>query len=175
MIRVKFEGGDELAKALGALSERMSRKVVRAALVEAAEPMRQAIETNAPRRPGKPDIADHIIVSNARPEDGAVGVAVGPASPFFYGGFNELGTSHQPARPFVRPGFDANISSAVEIMSDEMWDALRSRGIGLFSEGVGGPVVESAGESGGGLGGGRAGRGRASHGRNSRRAVPGLR
>ena len=40
--------------------------------------------------------------------DDSAGVEIGPTKEFFYGYFWEFGTVKLPARPFVRPAFDAH-------------------------------------------------------------------
>jgi HK97 gp10 family phage protein len=129
VIRVKFEGGAELASALGELSNRVSRSVLRAALVEAGEPIRGTAAAIAPREPGAPDLADNIVMSNARPEDGSVGIAIGPSTDFFYGSFQEFGTSRHGAQPFLRPAFDSGWKAALGVVRGALWRALIRRGL----------------------------------------------
>jgi HK97 gp10 family phage protein len=130
VIKVAFEGGKELADALGQLSPRVSKKVVREALIDAAEPMRARMAQLAPRRPPQPDMADHIVISVVRGEDALeTAVAVGPAKEFFYGGFQELGTAHHAAQPFARPAFDEKSPSALKAFAEAVWLALTARGV----------------------------------------------
>lgn len=130
MITMQFEGGKELADALGQLSPRVSRKVQKEALMDAAEPMRRRMEQLAPRAPGKPDLADHMVISSERGVDAQeVVVAVGPSKSFFYGSFQELGTAHHPAHPFARPAFDQKAESALKLFADAVWLALTGRGV----------------------------------------------
>lgn len=127
-VHVRVEGLAQLAAALRDFSTRLSRSILRQALIEAAEPMRADASSFAPRAPGSPDLADNIVISNARPSDGSVGIAMGPAVAFFYGYFQEFGTSRHGAQAFLRPSFDGGAQRAINIMKAEAWHAVISRG-----------------------------------------------
>lgn len=129
MIRIDLKGGAAVASGLQELSTRLSRKVLRTALEDAAEPMRAAASAKAPRAPGAPDLAENIVISNARPADGSVGIAVGPSKPFFYGWFQEFGTSRHGAQPFLRPAFDSEVERTARAVKDAAWRELMRRGI----------------------------------------------
>lgn len=133
MVKMRFEGGAELAKAFEQLSARVSKRMLRESLEDAAEPMRRAMSSMAPREPGAPDLADNIVISTARVKavEGvqSAAVAIGPAKAFFYGFFQEFGTVHHSAQPFVRPAFDGGVSRALSDLARSMWSALASRGI----------------------------------------------
>lgn len=141
-ISMRFEGGAELAKALSELSTRISKQMLREALTEAAEPIAERASRLAPRRPGAPDIADHIAVMTSRSETGAA-VAVGPTTEFFYGLFLEFGTVHMKAFPFLRPAFDEGASKALETIREALWRELAGRGISRPTRVSDTPVVES--------------------------------
>lgn len=130
MIALRIEGGDKLARDLRALSSRVSKRVQRDALLKGGEVIRAAIASNAPRGDDEPHLADHIGISTIRPDDGSVGIAIGPTRRVFYGTFNEWGTSRQGARPFARPAFDSESPRAMQIIRAEIRDALLRRGIG---------------------------------------------
>jgi HK97 gp10 family phage protein len=147
VITVRFEGGSELAKTLATLSQRVSKKIQREALVDAAEPMRARMARLAPFEPGKPDLRDAMVISNARGTDvQETAVAVGPSKAGFYGSFLELGTKFLAARPFARPAFDELAPTSLGIIGAAMWTALAARGIRRSS------TVEAPVQSGGGSG-----------------------
>jgi HK97 gp10 family phage protein len=127
-MKVELHGGKELAAALNALSGRLSRKMQREALLAAAEPMRRDAGARAPRRAPAPDLADNIVISNARGEDGAVAVAIGPSKGFRHGFFQEFGTMHHGAQPFMRPAFDGGHGRALSTIMGELWRKLIGRG-----------------------------------------------
>jgi HK97 gp10 family phage protein len=130
-VQMKVEGGAELASALNSLSMKISKRVKLEALKAGAEPIRSEMEKLAPRAPGAPDLADHIGISQAKVEglidnEQTAAVAVGPTRDFYYGLFQEMGTAFHGAQPFARPAFDGHTDSALTIIIDELWWALRS-------------------------------------------------
>lgn len=131
MINLEFEGGAELAANLRTLSTRLSRRIVTEALREAAEPMRKQMSRMAPHEPGKPDLRDAMSISRAMGADSQeVAVAVGPTRSGFYGSFQELGTKHHAAQPFLRPSFDSNVQPSLRILAAAVWRELAAKGIG---------------------------------------------
>ena len=64
---MRIEGGDRLARNLAQLSTRVNKNVLRGALTRvAAEPIRARASDLAPRDPGAPDLAEHIVISTGR-------------------------------------------------------------------------------------------------------------
>lgn len=145
MITLKFEGGKDLQERLAELSQRVSSNIQRAALKHAAEPMRRQMELTAPHEPGKPDLRDDMVISNAKGDTGTVAVAVGPSRKGYYGSFQELGTAHIPARPFVRPAFDQQASAALVLIKEDIWLSLVARGGIVASTTVETPVQSPGG------------------------------
>lgn len=137
-ISMKIVGGAELARTLNALPTRVSKKVMREALEVAGEPIRKGMEMKAPRAPGAPDIADHMVIGNAKVEglidnDQTAAVAIGPARGYYWGLFQELGTIHHGAQPFARPAFESGMSKALAEIVRATWTALAGRGISRSS------------------------------------------
>lgn len=129
MIRMRVEGGTETAAALAKLSTALSTRILRGALAEGAEPIRQSMGSGAPRSDEAPHVADNIVVSTARTEDQAA-VAIGPARGFGYALPLEIGTVDTAAQPFARPAYDGNIERSQGIISAAIWRELAGRGIG---------------------------------------------
>lgn len=146
---MQFTGGKELAATLRALPDAVERKMILEALEEAAEPMRARAAQLAPRAPGAPDLADNIGISVAN-RLGDVGggrwqarhdeehaVAVGPTKNFFYGIFQEYGTSRHRAQPFLRPAFDSEAPRALTSFAAALWKAIKgSRGVSTSGRGL---------------------------------------
>lgn len=130
MISMKIEGGDDLARALSSLSSRLSREVLREALLASAEPMADLMGQRAPREPGQPDLADNMQVGPTRVgEQGDVSVGIGVPKGFFYDWFLEYGTVKMGARPFYRPTFDSQVNRAISQLGDAIWTELAGKGI----------------------------------------------
>ncbi len=127
------------------------------ALTGAAEPMRATMANLAPRAPGAPDIADHMVISRItkigdveggqweKKLDSEEAVAIGPARGFFYGVFLEYGTVKMRAQPFMRPAWDQHSAKALETIGRVLWRELAAAGISQSS--VGGAVSGGTGGS----------------------------
>lgn len=139
-IQMRFEGGKELAEELAKLPSRVGRRMLIQALKDAAEPMRERASRSAPHEPGAPDLRENIAISvtqripdseggSRRRDDTEAAVAMGPTKGFFYGFFQEFGTVHHGAQPFMRPAFDHGASPALDAIRASMWQALAARGV----------------------------------------------
>lgn len=132
-LTARVDGFADLERALGGISARMTRQVKVEALTAAAEPIRATASRLAPRRrpddPKTPNLADNIVTQVTRSSDGSVSVAIGPSKAVPWGRFQELGTAHNAAHPFLRPAYEAHVQGALTIIAPAMWTALASRGI----------------------------------------------
>lgn len=102
--QVKVRGLEDLAKALREhdLNVKAGLKVVGLA---GAAVLREAMEQRAPVRSGQ--LRDNIDIGKVEIEKEArVTVPVGPNKKAFYGLFQEKGTPHHAAQPFMRPAAD---------------------------------------------------------------------
>ena len=101
----EIKGLKELAKNSDKLSKSFARTTLRTALRNAARPVRNKARANVPVDSGdlKRSIAVNAKVDRAGEGYADVGYRKDKA---FYGGFVELGTSQQPARPFLRPALE---------------------------------------------------------------------
>jgi HK97 gp10 family phage protein len=135
---MRFEGGDELARALDSLPLAVSKSMLLAALREAAEPVRARAEQLAVVGSVAPHLNDNVVIQTVTrvgsiqggawaTTQGEPWVAVGPAKQFFYGIFLEYGTVHMGARSFMRPAFDSSGSLCLSILAAKIWDALDRR------------------------------------------------
>jgi HK97 gp10 family phage protein len=144
-VSVTLQGSADLMKRLRELPEAVGVTVQRNALIAGAEPMRAHAAALAPRdsQSSGPHLADNIVIGvqskrklktagfSAAEEDvfgaGPV-VEVGPAlqpSDHFYGYFQEYGTIHHAAQPFMRPAFDAQKQTSLNVVLASLWAAIR--------------------------------------------------
>jgi HK97 gp10 family phage protein len=131
-IRARVEGTQDLAKAFTALSSRVSTNVLTEALMEGAEVLRAAAARQAPRAPGKPDLAENLVAAPMRRRGGRdqASVGIGPnATFFFYDLFQEFGTVHHAAQPFYRPALDRHGQQALSVILSAIRRELVTRGV----------------------------------------------
>jgi len=100
------------------LPDALGADVLEHAAHEGAEPIRMAASRLAPRRRGR--LARHIAAVTVERTRRKCTVAVGPERRVFYGLFSELGTIHQPAQPWLRPGFDLAKRRAVRAAEKDL-------------------------------------------------------
>ena len=123
VVTVRIRGERDVMRQLKRVEDSVRAELIKAELEEAAE----VIVADAKRRAPSSTVADGIQVLNTEVEVGGrvtteVGL-VGGRRPWFYGLFIEFGTGPRvqkktgrrtgsmPARPFVRPAFDAQKSN----------------------------------------------------------------
>src|SRR5271166_4974074 len=111
----KITGIEEVGEKMRTYPEKFLAKGVRKALLAAGEVFRSAISAAAPRSEdethGHPPgfLAEHIAMkATVSTKNDRGEVKVGPVAKAFYAMFPEFGTRHQPAKPFIRPAFEAN-------------------------------------------------------------------
>lgn len=71
--------------------------------------------------------------------NGSMTVGVGASRAAFYWMFQEFGTRHQPARPFLRPAFDAQAPTALGIVGRKLGEGIE-REAAILSGRIKGPV-----------------------------------
>ncbi len=123
--RVRLQGFKELASALQALPRTVEKTTARAALRDAAKPLRAGMAQRAARSNVAPHLADNIIVRSVRDKQARVSIAVGPAKRFFYGYFLEKGTSKMAAQPWARPAHDEWRPSGLELLRAGFWKRIQ--------------------------------------------------
>ena len=104
-INSKIEGLEQLGKNIDKLSKSFARTTLRTALRNAAKPVRDLARDKVDVDSG-PDLRRGIATEAKVNRDGEGYANVGFNRTTFYGGFVELGTSQQSARPFLRPALD---------------------------------------------------------------------
>lgn len=153
MIAMRVEGLDVLARNLNELPSRVSKSVLREALrTVAAPPIRARASALAPRAPGAPDLADHIVISTGRAGgERSASVVVGPStasrsdqSSIQYdrqGRYVEFGTSDTRMQPFMRPAFDEEAARTLQPLIGALWRALIGRGFSTRGGSSGGGLL----------------------------------
>jgi len=136
---LKVEGLRELEKALAELPKATAKNVVRKVLKEAAEPMVNAAQSNAPKLSGKlkADIkASTKLAKSQKPKatyiagigyrsqgKSTVEMYVGPGQ-LPQAHLNEFGSRNNTAAPFMRPAFDAEAGGALDHIKSRMGEEI---------------------------------------------------
>ena len=137
ILTLELRGFQQLGAKLDGLPHRMQRTIVRRALRVAGNVVLDEARARAPRRTdsrriktkagqsrGPGFLAKHIRLYFYRPRAGQLRASVGPTKAAFYGKFDELGTSRQPARPWLRPALQERAQQAVNAFGQTFMETL---------------------------------------------------
>ncbi len=120
-----FEGGDELIEKLKEMGRRGTSAANRA-LRQAAEPILEEavrnVDSKLRRESGKGVAGLKVgrIVTRGGRKVILIGIDRGDISEVYYMKFHEFGSSHEVARPFLRPALQAKREEAYGILRDEL-------------------------------------------------------
>jgi HK97 gp10 family phage protein len=122
-------GLSEINEVLKSLPDRIENRLLQNAANAGARVQLRAIKAKAPQHEGQPSEASATygsIVENLKVEPmrvlrgtSARGARVTSGNAF-WARFYELGTAHQPARPFMRPGFDESTEEAINTVAGSL-------------------------------------------------------
>lgn len=133
-LKVEIKGARELDELLKQLPDRVAKQVLAGALMSGGQVIRAEIQRRAPVRHdagakkigkgAKGRLPGFLRASIARRRirrgSAALTIGVGPLRSAFYAMFQEFGTRHQPARPFMRPAFDAKAGEALQKIGEAL-------------------------------------------------------
>jgi HK97 gp10 family phage protein len=109
----------ELQAMLKELPDRIERRVVKNALNDAAAPILEDAQARAPILTGA--VRASLRVVTRKTKTGFTARVQTKDGDFvgneFYASFHEYGSSHQPAKPFMRPAFDHNVHNAIRTIT----------------------------------------------------------
>ena len=132
-ISIEVQGMAELEQALLEMGNALAGKELFGGLMDAALPIQKAAQALAPvadkphyqytRKKGQRiqiqpgNLRKSIRRKRLKSRDGQTGAQVGISwtGRAFYGRFREFGTSKEPAKPFLRPAFEAKKDDALRI------------------------------------------------------------
>lgn len=121
-VEVKFEGMDELIKAVEALGQKGSR-IENEALREAGTYLAEEMKKEAPVRTG--ELRDSIKCSNVKTKQGQKYVEVGPdETTNWRAKFIEFGTIHIKPNPFMSRAYEKNKNRVQEIIAQKLKEGL---------------------------------------------------
>ena len=123
----EIEGLDELEGKFDELTAKLGRAVLRNAFRKAGRVIEKEARLLAPK--DDRDLERGIGTSvSSKPEEVTVDVGVRlrrPGAPARYYGFQELGTAHHAAHPFLRPALDNKGAEAVRVIASELVPEIR--------------------------------------------------
>lgn len=121
----------EIIQGMAGFREKLKRmdyavreKTLIAAVKKGGEVLRVEMEATAPRRTGK--LAREEMVSVPRADSNAYEAVarIGPSRKAFYGVFDEFGTAHMVAQPFVGPSVERKGDEALGVAQEYVGDAV---------------------------------------------------
>lgn len=143
---VTFTGGKELERNLLGLSQKMAKKIARAAVRKTAKPVYDAVRAGVPVDQGRLKRAVRLRVDTLKNNRSMMSAAIDlrfdrtyrPAktdrarysyqigsNPKIYGRFVEFGTNDTRAQPFFRPAWDSlGGQAAIDRMGDHLWQGI---------------------------------------------------
>jgi HK97 gp10 family phage protein len=139
-MKMKIKGLRECEAALTQLPKATGKNVLRRVGRNRLEPMREHAAAKAPDDPnttGGRDLSSSIKIRNAKAKvrfvqgkfraDSSRGISLtmGPSKAAFHGKFQEWGTIHHAAQPFMRPAWDAGARKVVEGIRDDLWNEIQ--------------------------------------------------
>jgi HK97 gp10 family phage protein len=125
---VRVEGLRELERALAELPKATGKRVAREVLKEAAQPIADAGQANAPLLTGGLKESYGVGTKLTRRQrklhkkQSPVEVFAGPNNPAAVQ--TEFGNQHQAAEPHLRPAWDGNKTKALDIIKTRLWDKI---------------------------------------------------
>ena len=120
-IQLSVQGQEQIARKLKGIPAALTPPVILELLQDAGEPMRRTARQRAPRSDSAPHMADSIAFGLGRSRGPGVMIVLGPGRKFFYGRFQEYGTVHHVAQPFLRPAFDTQSATVTRRMGRATW------------------------------------------------------
>jgi HK97 gp10 family phage protein len=132
MIELETKGFQEMIDTLEKM-DKAGENIFKKALNEGAKPVLKAMKNKVysilHKRSG--ELQNNIKMGTVRKGKSGtysqiVGVSKGDISKAYYGKFSEYGSSHEPARPWIRPAFDESKEEAYQIIEQVMSDGIEN-------------------------------------------------
>jgi HK97 gp10 family phage protein len=134
------KGFERFGENLKKLGKEMAGEIMREAMMAGAEVLRAEIERNAPvgtgpKRPKRVRLSQNIVIYDSHDKtelfqsnlDQDIRFLIGPSKRAFHGFFEEVGTSTQPARPFIRPAFDSKAEEALRTVEAKLAEGFEQK------------------------------------------------
>ncbi len=114
----KIEGLDALDKAVRKLPQNIQKRVLKGALRAGGRVIAKEAKQRAPKKTGTLRKSISVQVGKTRQGGAIAFVTTKPEA--FYSHMIEFGTSKIPAKPFLRPAFDATQQETIKAIGDAL-------------------------------------------------------
>jgi len=121
-----IQGIEALEAKLQGIARSVRQKLLLKTLKEAVEQTRDLAAQLAPRRTGRLSRGEKIATVPSLSNADTATVRVGPARSVFYGLFNEAGTVHMTAHPFLNPAYQATVNQVMQRVAADFKAAVES-------------------------------------------------
>lgn len=123
---MEIEGLDELLGKMDGLPLVLQKNLIARSLRKGAEPIRAGAEQLAPDDPTTPGsrIKEGMMITVSDQTAEGATAKIGPSRKAFFGQFEEFGTSHQAAEPFLRPAFDEKQEEAIRLVGEDLAEGI---------------------------------------------------
>ena len=127
----KLSGEEGLTRKFKAVIKAVGKRPLRDAVQRAADQIVDEARLRAPvlsvpstrRRAGA--LRDDITAVRAKSTDTTARFKIGNTKEIFYAHWQEFGTVHHAAQPFLRPAFDTKKVDAANQIGDDFWSEIR--------------------------------------------------
>ncbi|OAA94086.1 MULTISPECIES: HK97-gp10 family putative phage morphogenesis protein [Clostridium] len=127
-VDVELTGISELIEKLQATNAKFN-SVENKALKAGARPILDDMKTTKAFKDRSGDLRDDLSIGSIRSKNGIKSIQIGidknDISAVYYGKFIEFGSSHEVAKPFIQPAYERHKKEAVEIIKEEIRQALK--------------------------------------------------
>lgn len=130
MAKLEMQGLSELRGRLRALPDKMVKRILRGALRQAANLVKNEAKARVPTDTGALKASIRIVARRGSPTRVVFNVVAGALtdkqkSKFgqktaFYALFVEKGSAHAPAHPFMRPAIESKAQAAIDVLVSEV-------------------------------------------------------
>lgn len=120
-----IEGVAEARRKFSDLEAKAQRSVLRQAAKRAAKPVVEEAKRRAPVDSSNEGDLAGSIGSKSRTRKGEIIIDVSYGKDEFWGLYQELGTAHHAAQPFLRPALDNNEQEVVDAFAGELAKVIR--------------------------------------------------
>lgn len=123
-----FKDAKELERKFNQQGHFVRRQLLTKATREGAKLIRDKAEQLAPRDTGQLAEAELIRIDSGQSNAAEVVAKIGPSKDSFYGIFQEFGTAHHVAQPFLRPALEQTQEDAIKVSGATVGKGLENLG-----------------------------------------------